>query len=263
MLDIIVCIKQVLDPEAPASVYEVDDEKKRVLQRGVPPVMSPFDENALEAALRLKDDGKARITIMSLGTGLSKAVLRKSLAAGGDGLILLEDDAFSSLDSYTTVLVLAAAIKKTGKYDIILTGMQSADSNAGVVGSGIAETLGIPSVTTARRVELQGDKKVRIERAVSDGYEMIEVNTPVLITVSNDLGALRSISTRALMAAQKKPIKTWNAKSLGIRLPLMGKTELLKVFIPQKEAKCELVPGKTEEELGANLALKLRETQII
>jgi electron transfer flavoprotein beta subunit len=263
MLDIIVCIKQVFDPEAPASVYEVDDEQKQVIQKGVPPVMSPFDENALEAALRLKDTGKARITIMSLGISLSKALLRKSLAAGGDGLILLEDNAFSSLDSYTTALVLAAAIKKIGKYDIILTGMQSADCNAGVVGSGIAEILGIPSVTTARRVELQDDKKVRIERSVSDGHEVIETNTPVLITVSNDLGALRSISTRELIAVQKKPIKTWSAGSLGIKLPLIRKTELLKVFIPQKEAKCEVVPGKAEEELGINLALKLRETQLI
>jgi electron transfer flavoprotein beta subunit len=263
MVDIIVCIKQVFDPEAPASVYEVDYEKKQVIQRGVPPVMSPFDENALEAALRMKDTCKARITIMSLGANLAKAVLRKSLAAGGDRLILLEDDAFSSLDSYTTALALAAAIKKTGKYDIILTGMQSADCNAGVVGSGIAEILDIPSVTIARRIELQGDMKVRVERVLSDGYEVIEAATPVLITVSNDLGELRSISTRELMAAQKKPIKTWNAGSLGKELTLMSKTELLSVSIPQKESRCEMVHGENEEELGVNLALKLRETQII
>jgi electron transfer flavoprotein beta subunit len=263
MIDIIVCVKQVPDPEAPASVYEVDNEKKQVIQRGVPPVVSPFDENALEAALRLKDTHKARITIISMGINLSKAVLRKSLAAGGNELILLEDDAFISLDSFTTALVLATAIKKIGKYDIILTGMQSADCNAGVVGSGIAEILGIPSVTIARRVELHDDMKVRVERVISDGYEVIETTIPVLITVSNDLGELRSISMRELMVAQKKPIKTWNAKSLGEKLPLMRKTELLRVFIPQKEARCEMVQGETEEKLGVNLALKLRETQII
>ncbi len=262
MVNIIVCIKQVLDPEAPTSAYKVDDETNRMIQKGVPPVMSPFDENALEAALRIKDVHQSKITVLSLGRNLSKAVLRKSLAAGADELILLEDDAFDDLDSYTTASILSTAISKIGEYDIILAGIQAADSNAGVVGSGIAEILDIPSIITARKVELD-DGKLRVERVLSDGYEVIEMPLPALITVSNELGELRSVALKEIMAAQKKPLTTWSAESLGVDPLPMRRARLLKLFIPQKESRCEMLPGETAGELGANLALKLREKQII
>lgn len=263
MVNIIVCMKQVLDSEAPVSTYQVDAEAKRVLQRGVPPVLSPFDENALEAALRIKDTQESKITALTMGRGLSKALARKSLASGANQVVLLEDSVFEDLDNYATAFILAAAIRKIGKYDLIFTGREAADTNAGVVGSGIAEILGIPSVTLAGKVELSNDK-VRIKRVVSDGYEMIEVPLPVLITVSNELGELRSVSLRELMTAQKKPITTWNITELGIQSSQMNRTKLVNVFIPQKkEARCELIEGGTEEELGRNLALKLRGAGII
>ncbi|MDH5781072.1 MAG: hypothetical protein OEZ07_00695 [Dehalococcoidia bacterium] len=115
MANIIVCMKQVLDPEAPVSTYQVDAEAKRVVQRGVPPVLNPYDENALEAALRIKDTQMSKITAISMGRSLSKAVARKALAAGADQMVLLEDSAFEGLDSWATALILAAAIKKIGK----------------------------------------------------------------------------------------------------------------------------------------------------
>ena len=262
MLNIIVCIKQVLDPEAPTSVFKIDGEAKRVIWRGVPPVMSPFDENALEAALQIKDLHKSKITVISMGRSLAKAVLRKSLAAGADELLLLEDDVFEDMDSYATAFTLATAISEIGEYDLVFTGMQAADWNVGAVGSGIAEILNIPSVTIARQVELNNDR-VRVVRVVSDGYEVIEAPLPALITVSNELGELRSTTMRELMAAQEKPVTTWNAEALGIEPSQMRRTKLLKLFIPQKEARCEIVGGETEEELGVNLALQLREAQII
>ena len=144
-LRIIVCIKQVLDPEAPSSTFRVDSETKRVIPpKGVPPVLNPFDENALEAALRIKDTQGAQITVISMGRNLAKPIVRKSLAAGADELILLEDDAFEDLDSYSTAYILAVAIKKNGQYDLVLCGREAADTDAGQVGSGIAEILGHP-----------------------------------------------------------------------------------------------------------------------
>ena len=262
LLNIIVCMKQVLDPEAPASAYKVDDEAKHIVIKGVPPVISPFDENALEAALRIKDAHQTKITVLSLGQNLSKAVLRKSLAAGADELVLLEDNVFEGLDSYATAYILATAIKKIAAYDLIFTGMQAADSNAGVIGSGIAEILGIPSITTVRKVELD-DGKLRVEQVLSDGYEVIETPLPALITVSNELGELRSVALKEIMAAQKKPLTTWNAESLGVDPLQMRRARLLKLFIPQKESRCEMIPGGNEEELGVNLASRLREAQII
>lgn len=262
MINIIVCIKQVLDPEAPPSSYKVDDDAKRVIQRGVPPVMSPFDENALEAALRLKDTHQTKITVLSMGRNLSKAILRKSLAVGGDELVLLEDDVFENLDSYATASILATAIRKIESYDLIFTGIQAADWNAGTVGSGIAELLNIPSVTSVRKVELNNDK-VKVERLLPDGYEVIEVALPALITVSSALGELRSATLQEMMAAQKKPITIWNAEELSVEPSQVKQTKLLKLFIPQYEARCEMVDGETDEEQGVNLALKLREEQIL
>ena len=255
-------MKQVLDPEAPVSTYQVDAEAKRVLQRGVPPVLSPFDENALEAALRIKDTQKSKVIVLTMGRGLSKALARKTLAAGADQIVLLDDSIFEDLDNYATAYMLAAAIRKIGKYGLIFTGRQAADTNAGIVGSGIAEILGIPSVTLARKVELVNDK-ARIERVVSDGYEMIEAPLPVLITVSNELGELRSVSVRGLMAAQKKPITTWSTDRLSVQPTRMNRTKLVDIYIPQNEIRCELIEGETEEESGRNLALKLRGTEII
>ena len=262
MVNIIVCIKQVSDPEAPASAYQIDAEARRVILKGVPPVLSPFDENALEAALRIKDAHESKVTVISAGRNLSKAVLMKSLAAGADELLLLEDSAFEEMDSYATAFTLASAIRKLGQYDLILTGREAADTNAGTVGSGIAEILGIPSITIVRKVELKGGKVIA-ERVVSDGYEVAEAPLPSLITVSNELGELRYATVQELVASRSKPIMTWNAKELGVDPSQMRRARLLRLSIPQKESRCEIVQGETAEERGVNLAVKLREAQIL
>jgi electron transfer flavoprotein beta subunit len=261
-LDIIVCIKQVLDPEAPVSTFDIDQEHKRVTQRGAAPVMNPFDENALEAALRIKDIHKGKVTVISMGNGLSKAILRKSLAVGADELILLEDKAYQDLDSYATASILAGAIKKIERYDLILMGRMAADWCAGIVSSGVAELLDIPSITIVRKLAVINNK-VRAERVVSDGYEVIEASLPVLITVGNELGELRPANLRKLMEAQKTPITTWNAQGLGIELSQIKRTRLLDLFLPQQEIKCEIVDGGSAEEMGTNLATRLKESGLI
>jgi len=262
MLNIIVCIKQVLDPEAPTSTYKVDAETKRMLQQGVPPVMSPFDTNALEAALRIKATTPSKITVISLGKNLSKPVLRQSLAAGADDLILLEDNTFDGLDSYTTATILAAAIKKIEKYDLIFTGIQAADWNAGIVGSGIAELLKIPCITHAKKVEVH-ENNVKVECVTTDGYTIIDAPLPALITVRNELGELRSAPIKEVMAAQKRPIITWNSVMLGIEPEKLRRVEMLSLFIPTKISRCEVIKGDNEEQTAANLALRLKEENII
>ena len=264
MRKVIVCMKQVLDPEAPSSAFKVDSEARRVIApQGVPPVLNPFDQNALEAALRIKDTQETEITVISMGRNLAKPVVRKSLAAGADKLILLEDDAFVDLDSYSAAQVLVLAIKKIGEYDIILCGREAADTDAGQVGSGIAEILGIPSVTLIRKIEAK-DGSARIERALSDGYEVIESPMPVLVTASSEVGELRSANMKSIMEAQKKAVTVWNAQELGVDLSRIKKVNLLKLFIPaHREGKCEVIQGQSPEETGANLAVKLRETGIV
>lgn len=262
MINIIVCVKQVSDPEAPVSTFKLDPEAKRALPaQGVPPVLNPFDENALEAALRIKDSQQAKVSVISMGRSLAKAVVRKSLAAGADELFLLEDDLFDTFDSYVTAYVLSAAIRKIGNYDLILTGRMANDTSAGQVGSGIAEILGIPSITLAQKIEAI-DGKLKVERVVSDGIEVIETSTPALVTVSSELGEIRSVPVRELMAALKKPLTTWKAQDLEIDSSLLERTTIRQMFIPIKERKCEIIGGE-EAEAGVNLALRLRETKVI
>jgi len=191
MINTIVCMKQVIDPEAPVSAFKIDAEAKRAIPpKGTPPVLNPFDENALEAALRIKGVDGGKITVVSMGRSLVKPVVKKSLAVGADELVLLEDEAFDSFDSHFTAFMLATAIKKIGEYDLIICGRQAADTDAGQVGAGIAELLGIPSITTTRKLEV-ADSKMRVERTVLDGYEVIEAPIPVLITVNSEIGELR------------------------------------------------------------------------
>ena len=263
MISMIVCIKQVIDPEVPVSLFNIDPEAKRAIPpRGTPPVLSPFDENALEAALRIKETEGGKITVISMGPRLAKPILRETLAVGADELILLEDEAFEDFDSYTTAYILATAIRKIGEYDLILCGRQASDTDAGQVGPIIAELLGIPSITVATKIEASNGK-VRVERVVSDGYEVIEASMPALVTASFEIGVLREASAVESVTAGKKPITIWKAPDLEIETASIGRSKLLQLFIPEKEAKCQMVEGETLEEAGTNLALKLKELKIV
>jgi len=263
----IVCCKQILDPEAPPASFKIDPASNKVIPPpGVAPVVSPFDEQAVEAALRIKDQQGGKITVISLGNNLLRDVVKKPLSMGADELILLEDAAFEGGDSWSTAFALAAAIKKVGPFDIIFCGRQAADWDAGQVGSGIAEILGIPSVTVAKKVETM-DGKARVERVITDGYQVIEVTLPALITVSNELGEARYATLKGIMAASKKQPLVWKPTDIGVEPSQIGeagrKTKLLKLFQPVKEGKCEIIEADTPADAGAKLAAKLREAKVI
>jgi electron transfer flavoprotein beta subunit len=263
MLEIVVCVKVVSDPEAPASTFKIDAEKRRVLPgAGVPPVLNPYDENSLEAALKIKEKQPTRITVISAGKNIPKAVIRKSLAVGADDLVALEDDLFEEIDGYTTAVILAAAVKKLPAFDLILAGRMASDTNAGQVGPGIAELLGIPGISVAQKLDV-ADGRVRVERALADGHETVEVPLPCLVTVSHEIGELRQASVKGLMAAQKQTFTTWKAADLGITGTSVRQQKPLKLYIPARGVSGEIVTGETPEETGANLAQRLREINII
>ena len=192
MKNIMVCMKQVLDPETPLSLFKIDTEAKQALPpKATPPVLSPFDENALEAALKIKDNQPAVISVLTLGKKLTRTVVKATLAAGADQLFILEDASFDDFNTLLTANALAAAIRKVGAYDLILCGIQAADTNAGQVGTGIASRLGLPCISYALKVELNGDK-VKVERASPGGYEVVEAATPVVVTTSYEVGTLQT-----------------------------------------------------------------------
>ncbi len=259
-MNMIVCVKQVLDPETPAASFKIDPEaKKAVASKDVEMVINPFCENAVEAALKVKDASGGKVRILSMGADSAKEVIKHSLAMGGDEGYQLTDPAFNNSDAYATAATLAAAIKKIGEYDMIFCGRQEGDWDAGQVGCGIAEILGIPSVTAVQKVEAT-DGKARVERVLPDGYETIEVPLPALFTVSNEIGEPRYATLKGIMAAAKKQVTNWSSKDVA---PAQARSQMLKIYVPVHEGKCEFIEGETPEEAGANLAAKLRAVKLI
>jgi electron transfer flavoprotein beta subunit len=262
-INMIVCCKQVPDPEAPPASFKVVGDKMTV-PPDVKPVVGPYDENAVEAALRIKDEVGGKITVISLGNNLTRDVIKKPLSVGCDELILLEDEAFEGGDSWATANALAMAIKKVGEYDLIFCGRQSADWGAGQVGLGIAEILGIPAVSVVRKVEIT-DGKAKVERTVRDGYEVVEVELPALLTITSELGDLRYAALKGIMAAAKKQPIVWKPGDIGLEPSQVGVAgrhiKLAKLFQPVRETKCEIIEGDTPAEAGANLAVRLREAK--
>ncbi|HEX9896512.1 MAG TPA: electron transfer flavoprotein subunit beta/FixA family protein [Dehalococcoidales bacterium] len=266
-MNMIVCAKQVPDPEAPPASFKIDPAtNKAVPPPGVPPVVSPFDEQAVEAALRIKDATRGdKISVISLGVNLLRDVVKKPLSMGADELILLEDPAFAEGDSWSTAYALAMAIKKIGPFDIVFCGRQAADTDAGQVGSAIAEILGIPSVTIAKKVEVT-DGKAKVERVTADGYEVVEVSLPALITISNELGEPRYATIKGIMAAKRKEPIIWKPADISVDAGQIGAagscSKMLRLFQPVKEGKCEIITGDNEEEAAGNLAKKLMEAKL-
>ncbi len=258
-----VCVKQVPDPDGPPSSFQVDQEARRVIPRGIPPVISPFDENALEAALRIKEAVGGSITLLSLGRGLSKAVFLKALATGADRLLLVEEESLDpqALDSWSTARLLTAAINHDGPYQLILTGRQAADTNAGQVGLGIAQLLGIPSISLAQKVEVVNGG-LRVERVLPDGYEIVESPLPALITVSHEVGELRYPPLPAIKAAKSLPVETLGLEELGVGLP-GNLLQLADLTPPSRERSCVLVEGESPGEVAEKLALKLLEDKVL
>ncbi|MFC1988332.1 electron transfer flavoprotein subunit beta/FixA family protein [Chloroflexota bacterium] len=266
-MNIIVCCKQVIDPEAPPSSFKIDTASSKVVPpQGVSPVISPFDESAVEAALRINDAGGGNVTVLSLGVNLLRDVVKKPLSMGADELVLLEDEAFADSDSWSTAYALAMAVKKIGEYDLILCGRQAADWDSGQTGLGIAEILGLPSVTLARKIEAS-DSKARVERVTADGYEVVEVSLPALITVSNELGEPRYPTIKGIIGAKRKEPIVWKPSDIGIEPSRLGaagrRTRLVKLSQPVREGNVELIEGESSEETGVNLAMKLREIKAL
>ncbi len=264
---IVVCVKQVPDPEAAFSMFKVDEEARKVIPApGLPLVMSPFDEQAVEAALRIRErHPDTRIAVMTLGPDSARNAVKHGLAMGADEGVLLTDGAFEDADSYTTARALAAAIKKLGACDLVLTGRQAADWDAGVVGSGVGELLGLPVITFAGDIRVESGV-VRVERVLDDGTEVVEASLPVVVTVSNELGAARTPNLRETMRAARKPVAVWKAADLGLAAGQAGaagaRCVVEGLFIPAKNNRCEMIPGSAQDQ-AAGLTQRLRAAKLI
>jgi electron transfer flavoprotein beta subunit len=260
-MNTIVCVKQVLDPEIPPAKFKIDPEAKQVIPPpGVPPVISLYDERAVEAACRLKDKHKGKITVISMGSEKAADVIKHCISMGADDGYVLQDPAFENLDSFGTAYVLGKAIQNIGGYDLVLCGRQAADWGAGQVGSILAENLGIPVVTLASDIEAV-DGTLRVTRIVNDGFEVLEAPMPSLVTVSGEIGLPRLPAGMRLMIARRAQIPIWKAQDIGAESSQLDKahTEIIGLSVPMRKSECEIITGDTPAEAGVELASRLAE----
>jgi len=270
-MNIIACIKQVPYPDVPASAYAVDPSAKTIsLPDDVPLVISPYDENAVEAGLQVKDQAGGKLTVLSLATRPAEGVVRdlkQTLAMGADEAILIDDPRFQGGDSWATAYALSCAIKKVGDYDLVLCGLQAADWDAGQVGLGIGEILGLPSASYVTKVE-PADGTVRARRIVENGYEVLELPTPCLLTVASDEGlAPRIAPLPGIIKAKKRKLPVWSASDLGADPSRIGaagaRTTLDALALPEFEGVCEFIKGENPVEIAGNLVDRLKAEKII
>ena len=251
-MNILVCLKQILDPEIPARDFRIDPVKREAEQGSATLVTNIFCENALETALQCRESvGAGKITVLSFGTPTAEDSLRKALAMKADAAALVLNDGDSHPDPLTVARVLAAAIRKLGNFDLVMTGRESGDWGAGQTGALIAEELGLPCVSFVDRIEKAGDK-LRLRRQTDSGWELFEATPPVVITITNDDHNVPRIpKVRDVMVSYRQPILQWTLDELDVSTDTRDGENYYKVVelsIPQKETHCEFVTGDTLDE---------------
>ncbi len=260
-----VLAKQVIDPEMPMAAFQIDPAAKQVVTPpNIPPVVNGFDENAVEAALQIKDAQGATVTVISSGPSFALDVMKKPLSMGADELVLLQDDAFgNTIDSFLTAQLLAAAVRKLGGFDLIICGRQASDWDNAQVPLGVAEILGMACISLGRKVSVDGET-VTVERLIPDGYEVVQSAMPALVTVSNELGQPRYPTLRGIMAATRKRPTIWSAADLDMAPEqLEPRVTLHDLFVPERNQACEIIEGDDEADAARQLALRLREDKLI
>lgn len=261
-MEIIVCVKQVPDS---ASV-KIDPETNTLMRQGVPAIVNPFDMHAVEAALQLKEKHGGTVTVISMGPPQATEALRECVALGADKGILVSDRAFGGADTLATSYTLASAIRKIGKFDLILCGMQAIDGDTAQVGPSMAEELKLGQVTFVNKIDIDGDK-VTVQREQDEGYEVVETKLPLLMTVVRSINDPRFPNVKGIMKAKKASFETLTAADLDVdpnRLGLKGSpTKVSRIFSPPKRSNTVLIQKPTAQEAVKELISKLVEAKIV
>jgi electron transfer flavoprotein beta subunit len=266
-MNIVVCIKQIIDPEIPSEQFRLDPATKRQIRGGLSLVVSAYDQNALEVALQLREMGGGSVTALCLGESGAMGAVKTALGMGVDAGVLVSDPALLDSDSFGVAHILARAVRRIGAVDLVLTGCVSGDTGRKVMAPLLAEELGWGCVTFATRVQAQDGRAV-VRRIVDDGYETVEGRLPLVLSIlSDDTNVPRYSKLKDIMAAAKKQVPTWKAADLSLESSKVGaaavRLRLRDVLIPRRESRCELAGGDTPQEQGARLAERLRELKVI
>ncbi|MFH1772729.1 MAG: electron transfer flavoprotein subunit beta/FixA family protein [Candidatus Omnitrophota bacterium] len=257
-MDIVVCIKQVPDTVE----VKINPETNTLIREGVASIINPFDMYALEESLRLKERLGGAVTALSMGPPQAQDALREALSLGIDSAIHLCDRAFAGSDTWATSLILARAIEKIGQdkfegkgVDLIICGKQASDGDTAQVGPGIAAHLDLPQATYVRKIDTvhldTSPNMMVVERLLEEGYELLELSIPAVITVVKEINEPRLPSLRGKMKARSAIIEQWSNKELNIEEKLIGlkgsPTQVIKIFTPAQKQGGKIFEGEPEE----------------
>ncbi len=276
---IVVCVKEVADPDAVgayavAGGLVIGDDGRTLTQTTIPRLMNGYDEQAIEAALRLRDAGvEVTISVVSVGGGDLTAMLRHAKALGADEVAAL-DPGEAELDSHAVATLLAAHIRGGGGAELILCGRQASDDDQGVVPVLMAEALDMPAVTVARSVEVvsgapsdagpSAGATLRVVRVTPDGDEVVEVDAPAVVTISSELGEPRYPTMPQKMAARKVAPTLVAAGDLGVdATDLAARAVLVRQYVPEIHGDCELIEGAGPAEQAEALVARLVEEKVL
>lgn len=266
-MKIIICIKEIPDPEIPPAKFKLDSQAMRVIPpEGIPPILNPYDAQAVEIALQLKEKHPGKITVMTVGESTSSGAVKYALAMGADEGVVLADRAFDGSDSFSTAYILSQAVRKLGTFDLILCGRQAADWDEGLVGSIMSEYLDLPLATLAKEIEVIG-RGLKVKRVILDGYQLFEVPSPAIVTVSAEASQPRLPSGWGIISASKKQVLVWNASDIDADLRHVGassaRRKLIKLTTPERERECEMIHKDTAAEAADELASRMKRMGIL
>jgi electron transfer flavoprotein alpha/beta subunit len=261
-MNIIVCIKQVPD----TTEIRINPETNTLVREGVDSIINPFDLYAIEEGVRIKEEHGGKVTVISMGPPQVDSALREAISLGVDEAVHLCDRAFAGADTLATGYTLARGIAKIEDYDIILCGKQAIDGDTAQVGPGIAVQLDIPQITYVKKIEEIGDGVIRVQRMTEEGYEVIEGDLPIMLTVVKEINDPRLPSLKGKMKAKKAEIITWTASDIAAEENLIGldgsPTQVVKIFSPPAREGGEIFQGEPAE-MVEQLAEALERQKII
>ena len=261
-MHIVVAIKAV--PET--GDVKWDEKKGTMIRAGLGLVINPYDLHALEQGIRLRETYGGKVTAISMGPSSVKEVLKEAIAVGADSAILLSDPGFAGSDTLATSFTLSRAIKKIPDVDLVLCGKQAIDGDTAQVGPETAHNLDIPYVTYVRKIEEIEDRKIKVERLMDNGYQVIEMSLPGLLTVVKEINEPRFPTLRGKIKARKSEIETWGITTLEGDAKDYGRkgssTRVIRIFRPEIRSKGEIFAGPVEEQVKT-LTARLKQSEVL
>lgn len=243
-MNIVVCIKQVPG----TTQVKINPETGTLIRDGVEAVVNPFDEYAIEEAIRIKEKVGGVVKVITMGPPQADSALRSAIAMGADEGYLLTDRAFAGSDTWATSYALSSGIKTLGPVDLIICGKQAIDGDTAQVGPGVAEMLNVPYVAWVRKVEEITSSSIKVERLMEEGYDIVEMPLPGLITVVKEINTPRMASLKGKMRAKSAKINIIDANALNVdnsKLGLKGSpTQVLRSFVPERKTGGEKLSGE-------------------